>query len=195
MVYPNWNLEELEYWKIAANTHFSLRGIIRLCQLQPATPKRLQDSIMVGIMTFYLPYMLVISIVLPLTYQREKRKNQIFVFRVTECTFRVLERTFYDLEYTFRDLEYRLYSSLTLFAVLYDTNKFPCNYRNQHSPSNYRNQQIPMQLPKPPTLSTPLPTGEGLCVGLLGLGLCVGLFIFHPKLLSSDIFCVNLHTT
>ena len=26
-MYPYWNLEELEYWKIAANAHFSLRGL------------------------------------------------------------------------------------------------------------------------------------------------------------------------
>ena len=27
-MHPNWNLEELEYWKIAAITHFSLRGLV-----------------------------------------------------------------------------------------------------------------------------------------------------------------------
>lgn len=27
-MYPNWNLEELEYWKIATISHFSLPGLV-----------------------------------------------------------------------------------------------------------------------------------------------------------------------
>lgn len=46
-MYPNWNLEELEYWKIAANTHFSLRGL----ELLRAEASRLQLILLVDIMS------------------------------------------------------------------------------------------------------------------------------------------------
>jgi len=46
-MYPNWNLEELEYWKIAANTHFSLRGF----ELLGAETSRLRLILLVDIMS------------------------------------------------------------------------------------------------------------------------------------------------
>ena len=46
-MYPYWNLEELEYWKIAANTHFSLRGF----ELLGAEASRLRLILLVDIMS------------------------------------------------------------------------------------------------------------------------------------------------
>ena len=46
-MYPNWNLEELEYWKIAAYPHFSLRGF----ELLGAEASRLRLILLVDIVS------------------------------------------------------------------------------------------------------------------------------------------------
>ena len=52
MMCPNWNLEELEYWKIATYTHFSLRGKLLNASTSYFYTKKTTNQIK----SVYLPY-------------------------------------------------------------------------------------------------------------------------------------------